>query len=100
MIDEDQPSNSTPVKIVCAALRRTDGKIICGARHYDMFMMNIIDLNQEDRDLWRFSEQGFIDNKGNFRTREEAWKIACDASQVNRTIDCNWSGILFSEDLY
>ena len=45
-------------------------------------------------------EQGFIDNFGNFLTREEAWLVAKAAGQVIKVCGGNGSGKLFSENLY
>lgn len=45
------------------------------------------------------AQQGFIDEKGNFLSREEARKIAIACRQVRET-DCINKKLLFSEDLY
>lgn len=44
-------------------------------------------------------KQGFLDNKRNFLTREEAYKVALDAGQVTDET-AHKPGTLFSEDLY
>jgi hypothetical protein len=44
-------------------------------------------------------EQGFIDNKGNFLTREEAWVVAEREGQIIRRA-CSDEGVLYSENLY
>ena len=85
--------------IVCAAIKSSSGLIVCGARHFDSFMRMQIErsggfkrykiekpvgLTKE----WIEAEDCFIDNQGNFLTREEAWVIA------------EKNGILYSENLY
>lgn len=84
-----------PQRIVCAALR-LDGQIICGARHFDSIMHQQIALTGK---RWNRAEQGFIDNKGNFLTREEAYIIAEKENQIRR-ICVPGSRELFSENLY
>lgn len=86
-------------RVVCAAIRKADnGLLILGVRHFDEAMFSTInELNQ--RMEWRGAEQGFMDNKWNFLTREDAWKIAEAAGQILFCID--WQiGSLHSEHLY
>ena len=87
-------------RIVCAAIRNKMGSIICGVRHYDNIMHDNLG-QRSDRPYWKKSEveQGFVDNEGNFLTREEALKIAKEQGQVvNR---CGGDdNKLFSENLY
>lgn len=47
---------------------------------------------------WGSAEQGFIDQRGNFLTREEAWIIAVNNNQIIRHLSS--SGVLYSENLY
>lgn len=47
----------------------------------------------------RDTEQGFIDQHGNFYSREEAWKIAQANGQIIRRVGGD-EGRLFSENLY
>lgn len=93
--------------IVCAAIRR-NGLIICGARHFDPIMRAALKAMSTDHKGW---EQGFIDNKGTFLTREEAWKIADREGQIRRETGFEEfsnprkagvgdEGKLFSENLY
>lgn len=84
--------------------------IICGARHYDEVMRTaILALYSHCLDLdtamkmarhegWYGCEQGFIDQKGEFLTREQAWKIAEAAGQIRQVT--GKPGTLYSEDLY
>jgi hypothetical protein len=85
--------------VVCAANRFPDGTVILGARHYDSLMREAIAARGlvpgED-------EQGFIDQKGRFLTRREAWKVAQVAGQIRRRVggDHLDGGTLYSEGLY
>lgn len=93
------PLFSTPVsertwipgepRVVCAALRRGE-TIVCGPRHWDQLCRGT------SKDGW---EQGFVDQRGNFLTREEAWKVAERNGQIIRR--CGGDGErLYSENLY
>ena len=84
-----------PQLIVCAANRK-DGIIVCGARHFDSIMRNQIERMGMDSKNW---EQGFIDQKGNFLTREEAHKIASENNQIKRRCGGD-ENKLYSENLY
>lgn len=90
--------------VVCAACRYGE-MIICGARHYDMVMHGVLAQLKEDR-LFAFEEvgkveQGFIDQRGVFMDREEAFLVAEAAGQLNvRREKTPGKGTLFSEDLY
>jgi len=81
-------------RVVCAAMRK-DGILICGARHFDQVMRDQVKLIGLPSVSW---EQGFIDQKGVFLTREEAWIIAKDADQIIRIVSSE--GTLYSENLY
>lgn len=83
--------------IVCAANRdRESGRVVLGLRHWDGFMTKFLDTDVGN------VEQGFVDNKGNFLSRTEAWKVADAAGQIRRTVGGNEKdgGTLFSENLY
>lgn len=87
--------------IVCAANRRhSDGLIVCSARHYDPVMRAMMDATGGS-ESWRgrLSEQGFINQWGDFLTREEALEIAKKTGQIRRRCGGD-SDILFSENLY
>jgi hypothetical protein len=49
-----------------------------------------------------YREQGFVDNKGNFLSRKEAFVVAKNAGQLIRRCggDDAQGGILYSENLY
>lgn len=86
-------------RVVCAAIRTKNGEIILGARHFDALMRRTNDLAEEAYQGFRFAEQGFIDQKGIFMTREEAWDVAKNANQIIR--ECgSCEGALYSENLY
>lgn len=109
----------TQPRIICAACRTTDGRIVCGPRHFDGTMWSQIvgvtleafTIMQRDGTLpplpdavkpWQGAEQGFIDQHGKFYTREEAWPIALMNNQILQyELDSKWStGKLYSEHLY
>jgi len=86
--------------VVCAANKYGD-LIVPSARHHDKVMNNlIIALGKEKCEPTRDC-QGFIDQFGDFLTREEAMIVAKNAGQK-----INWRGcgnsvtILYSEGLY
>lgn len=84
----------TPRRVVCAANRRkSDGLIICGARHWDKVMRAQGGCNFGNWD------QGFIDQFGDWMTREEAWVVAVEQGQIRRQVDGDTKR-LFSEHLY
>lgn len=84
-------------RIVCAAIRNAQGLIICGARHFDEVMyQQIMSLPKED---FKRAEQGFINQRGEFLSREAAWCVAKAAGQIIN--DPDWfPGTLHSEHLY
>ena len=93
-------------RVVCAANRHpTSGRIILGARHWDGPMRaHKLDLDGvwSNDDAWHSCEQGFIDQHGQFMSREEAWKVAEEAGQIFRRCggDTRNGGTLYSENLY
>ena len=89
--------------VVCAACKRGD-TIIAGARHFDKVMISQIkaiegELKGGGGAQWT---EGFIDQFGDFLTREEAMKIAIAAGQkVDIERGCGGNPhTLFSEGLY
>lgn len=96
----------TQRRVVCAANWHDDAGIVLGARHFDFLMHRAIQIENDARfehcqELidpieW---EQGFIDQRGEFMTREEAWTVAEAAGQILRR--CGGDGTkLYSENLY
>ena len=86
-------------RVICAACRK-GGVIICSPRHMDSVARRVIDQLEEDDPCWyTASEQGFVDQFGNFLTRQEAWIVAERAGQIKNR--CGGDGVkLFSENLY
>lgn len=82
-------------RVVCAAIRLKSGHIITGARHFDIIMRKQIDRCGLTT---RNSEQGFIDQWGNFLSREDAWIVAERQQQIRK--QTGQHGTLYSEDLY
>lgn len=87
-------------RVVCAAIKnKRSGLIVTGARHFDMVMHAVLKaIKKEDDELndWLDAYQGFIDQRGNFLTRQEAHDIAVRQEQASPQIP----GVLYSEDLY
>jgi hypothetical protein len=101
--------------VVCAAIRSTlTGRVVCGARHFDTVMRSMMLVGDHLPDEWKAHEQGFIDQKGVYLSREEAWVVAREADQIkyNGYVDKRYgqqlvtkeslpeTGCLFSENLY
>jgi len=93
-------------RIMCAANRYTipnDGGhvLLCGASHWDKAMHS--QANAFDDYLWSAirasEEQGFIDQGGEFLSREDAFAVARDAGQIIRRCG-NDERRLFSENIY
>lgn len=97
-------------RIVCAANRcEVTGRLLIGARHWDSHMRNQYEIITNVANGWAendyhigMEDQGFIDQHGNFYTREEAWKIAEENNQIIRRVggDTRNGGTLYSENLY
>lgn len=87
-------------RIVCAAIRNRLGGMILGVRHYDNIMWQQI-THRSDSPYWKKEdvEQGFVDNAGNFVTREEAREIAKSQKQIVASGGGD-DKQLFSENLY
>ena len=87
-------------RIICAAILYNDEILVVGPRHSDSVMLEQVDA----RRITKFSKnvQGFIDQFGDFWTRQEAWKIAEKNGQIYRRCggDTANGGTLYSENLY
>lgn len=83
-------------RVVCAAVRLKLGIVVCGPRHFDSTMRKML---EQLRLTVTGAEQGFVDQFGNFLTREEAWDIAHANGQILRERS-RCVGTLYSEDLY
>lgn len=94
-------------RIVCAAnrfeLKSGGNLVIPGVRHYSPDMAKVLD-QLEDKlvsDHVHGENQGFVDQWGNYFTREEALIIATHAGQINTVREKRAPyDELFSEDLY
>lgn len=96
--------------ILAAAIKyhidKTDSDVVlCGARHGDVFVQ-LEQLGFEPRKGYQEIEQGFIDHKKNFLTREEAYEHAKMCGQIcEKIIDERENKSMFgkqmiSEDLW
>ena len=95
--------------IICAAIKlkcihseqEDDELIVCGLRHG-----NCLEVINEFKTKVGFSHQtqGFIDDKGNFLNRYEAYLHACQCGQLSKTTrlykEEKGETELYSEDLY
>ena len=89
--------NNKPTVIVSAAMRSDDGVIVMSVRHWDRITHNQVENLKRGPHANNWV-QGFVDNRGNFHTREEALVIAEEAGQ--RFWDTVRHEELFSENLY
>lgn len=104
--DDDIPSQPL-CRVVCAAIRhQKSGVIITGSRHYSPVMRAVIlciceGVEEARAQGWYDCEQGFVDQKDEFLTREQAWRVAEAAGQIRGKDGKGHSpGTLYSEDLY
>jgi hypothetical protein len=102
-------SPSSP-RIVCAANYYPEhGVLVIGIRHYDKIMLTQIGywkarLAGYPEQLATLGEerQGFVDSRGNFLSRTQAWKVAVAEDQIIRSCGGEGAdgGTLYSEHLY
>jgi hypothetical protein len=87
-------------RIVCAALRAADGDVIVGVRHYSPDMHKQIEARVDGVKFHHLhgDSQGFVDQFGEYLTRDEAFVVALAAGQI--TTDRGVFGALYSEHLY
>lgn len=85
-------------RIVCAAVQLVDGLIIPSARHFDM-TMRLVMAAIGCRNRLADATQGFIDQHGQFYTRDMAWLVAKGEKQIRRRVGGD-EGRLYSENLY
>jgi hypothetical protein len=92
-------------RVVCAAVRAFDGDVLVGIRHYSRDMHKQIESRFDGAKFQHRmgDDQGFVDQFGDYMTREEAFKVADAAGQVVNLEACiygldGWK--LCSEGLY
>ncbi len=96
----------TQRRVVCAAIRAADGDVLLGIRHYSADMHRQIEARRDGAKFkQRMDEdQGFVDQRGGFMTREEAYAVADEAGQVWDWRACgnalDGGRKLYSEGLY
>ncbi len=92
-------------RIVCAAIRASDGSVLLGVRHYSADMHHQIAQRHDGHKFYHRldADQGFVDQFGVFMGREEAYKVAVAAGQLRYPDHCG-EGLdgprLYSEGLY
>ena len=84
------------IYIVSAAQRNDDGLIIASPRHKDPVCRA---LEAAIGGNWKGAEQGFVDSRQNFLTREEALVVALKQNQRRRRCGGD-EHRLYSENLY
>ena len=96
---------STQRRVVCAAIRAADGSLLLGIRHYSPDMHTQIAARMDGHKFKHRTgeDQGFVDQHGNWLTREEAYTVAAFVNQIVRPEACG-KGLngpkLYSEGLY
>jgi hypothetical protein len=105
-MSENQPAVVAPVeppvrRVVCAAVRSDDGDVLVGVRHYSPDMHAQIHARRDGAKFChRFDDdQGFVDQRGAYMTREEAHAVATQRGQIVRRCAGDETR-LFSENLY
>ncbi len=98
---ESQPGRESTRRVVCAAIRAADGEVLIGLRHYSQDMHSQIDARRDGEKFKQRNDenQGFVDQWGEYMTREEAYEVATKQGQIIRRVGCE-NGKLFSENLY
>ncbi len=90
-------------RIVCAALRADDGEILLGIRHYSADMHRAISLRTDGAKFKHRNgnNQGFVDTKGHYLNRQEAYLVALETNQLLFDLDnATPNKTLYSENLY
>lgn len=82
-------------------MQRSDGAVLVSPRHWDSVCHEMVRVSA-DPDAWKDSVQGFVDQRGVFLNRREAWVVAEAAGQIKRRVggDTAGGGRLYSENLY
>lgn len=85
-------------KIICAANKLPNGVMLVGARHWDTIMRAQFRAMGGTNAPHSEIQQGFIDQRGNFYTRNQALKLCIKNGQIEKGKFSDTE--LFSEDLY
>lgn len=98
-----KPDQTRNERRIVAAANRYGDVVVVSARHHDP-LMNTQLLRLQEAGLIsspHTRDQGFIDNRGEFLSREDALLVATAAGQINTTRPkTSPKTKLFSEDLY
>lgn len=86
-----------PRHVVCAACQWEDGLIVTGVRHFCPIMR--AQIARMDPKPQTKHEQGFVDQWGNFMSRDEALTVVKMNKQPLRHPHDEWE-TLYSENLY
>ena len=88
-------------RIVSAACVWQGKYTIVGVRHMDDWMVGLLLPLMEQGIITDSHDmgEGFVDNRGHFLTREEAWDVAVEANQILRRCGGD-EGRLYSENLH
>lgn len=105
--DGRKPPRDLRRRVVCAAIRAADGELLLGIRHYSPDMNRQIEA-RADGDKFRKrgdDDQGFVDQWGEWLSREEAYHVAAENGQivrpfVTRPKPDGTGARLYSEGLY
>lgn len=98
---EDLSEFAIKRRIVCSANLYEGRVLVLGIRHCDGLMNAIVQALHAKDVIGNMHDhiQGFVDNKGQFLTREEAWDVATEAGQILRRCGGD-GGRLYSENIY
>ena len=91
-----------PRRIVCAALRADDGELLIGIRHYSPDMLRQM-KQRLDGAKWKHrgdDDQGFVDQWGQWLSRQEAHALASANGQLIYQDNGPNDQKLYSEGLY
>ena len=75
-------TNTYTPRVVSAAMLMDDGLIVPGVRHFSPDMRAVLHLIYGDGYHLKVTEQGFIDSKGTFLTRAQAYTVAAAQGQI------------------
>jgi hypothetical protein len=100
-IKETKSRNESNRRVLVAANRYKNGIVLIGLRHWDehMYAQANAYLAQGIFPKDEVPTQGFLDTKGRFLTRNQAWVLASNAQQITR-VPGDKTGQLCSENIY